>query len=244
MHRSFVFAGALLLAAGTAVADDAGYGLIETAPGFTYVHTSPVLGGSQGFDCAGGGSTIAYNMTSMLGVAADLGGCKVFGLDNTYGVGSKVNGSEFTYVFGPRITFRHLGKIQPFLEINFGGERISISCRHGNLGNACGSLAVPSTPTTPGQLPVLSAGTTSQLPVIVPVLNPYASDVAKNAFAMTVGGGFDIKLNKRFSLRLVQAEYLYTHFGNGCSFAICSNDNNQNSFRLKSGVVVSWGGPK
>jgi hypothetical protein len=74
------------------------------APGFSFQHNRPVLGGSQSFNCAGGGSTMAYNVTSMFGLAADLSGCKIFGLDNTDGIGSKVHGNEFTYVFGPRFT--------------------------------------------------------------------------------------------------------------------------------------------
>src|SRR5580658_2995995 len=120
MRRSFVFGGVLLLAAGTAVAQDSdNYPRVETAPAFTYVHNSPVLGGSQSFNCYGFGGTIAYNFTSLIGLAADLGGCRVAGLDNTYGVGSKVHVGEGTYVFGPRITFRK-GKVQPFLETNVG----------------------------------------------------------------------------------------------------------------------------
>jgi opacity protein-like surface antigen len=230
--RGTVLAAGVLLLAGTAVAQDSdSYPKVEMAPGFSYQHNSPVLGGSQGFNCAGGGSTIAYNPTSMFGLAMDLSGCKAFGLDNTYGIGSKVNGGEFTYVFGPRLTFRK-SKFQPFFELNFGGERVSVSCRNGNAGNACGSI-------TAGQLP-------TQLPSgpgnLVTVVNPNATSFAKNAFAMTVGGGFDIKLNKKFAIRLVQAEYLYTRFGNSCEFAYCSNNNSQNSFRLKSGIVVGWGG--
>jgi len=232
MCRSLGMAGVLVLTAGAAVAEDSSsYAKIETAPGFSYVHNSPVLGGSQGFNCAGGGGTIAYNVNSYLGIAADMSGCKAFGFDNTYGIGSKVNAGEFTYVFGPRLTFRHFGKFQPFFELNFGGERVSVSCRKGNAGNACGSIS--QTPTA-GQLP-------SGEVIIVP-LNPNATSASKNAFAMTVGGGFDIKLTKKIALRLVQAEYLYTRFGNDCQFAICSNNNNQNSFRLKSGIVVGWGG--
>jgi opacity protein-like surface antigen/outer membrane protein OmpA-like peptidoglycan-associated protein len=231
-HRLFVFAGVLVLAAGTSVAQDY-FPIVETSPGFSFQHNSPVLGGSQSFNCAGGGSTIAYNPTSVFGFAADLSGCKAFGLNNTYGVGSKVNGGEFTYVFGPRLTVRK-GKFQPFFEVNFGGERVSVSCRNGNAGNACGSI-------TTGELP-------TQLPSgpgnFVTVLNPNATSFAKNAFAMTVGGGFDIRVSKKFAIRLVQAEYLYTRFGNSCEFAICSNNNSQNSFRLKSGIVIGWGGER
>ena len=32
-------------------------------------------------------------------------------------------------------------------------------------------------------------------------------------------------MNKKFAIRLVQAEYLYTRFGNACQFAVCSNNN-------------------
>jgi opacity protein-like surface antigen len=225
-----VLAAGMLLLAGTAVAQDSdSYPKVETAPGFSYVHNSPVAGGSQSFNCAGGGGTIAYNMTSMFGLAMDLSGCKAFGLDNTYGIGSKVNGHEFTYVFGPRLTFRK-GKFQPFFELNFGGETVKVSCRNGNAGNACGSVtAVQPLPTST---------------TIVVVTNPNATSISRSAFAMTVGGGFDIKLNKKFAIRLVQAEYLYTRFGNACNFAVCSDNRSQNSFRLKSGIVVGWGGAK
>ena len=59
----------------------------------------------------------------------------------------------------------------------------------------------------------------------------------------------DLKLNKTFAVRLFQAEYLFTRFGNSCGFAICNNTNNnfndsQNSFRLESGIVIGWGGKR
>ena len=228
MHGSFVFAAAFLLAAGTAVADDE-FPRVETAPAFTYVHNSPVLGGSQSFNCYGFGGTLAVNFTSLFGLAADLGGCRVAGLDNTYGIGSKVHVGEGTYVFGPRFTFRR-GKVQPFLEVNFGLEHVRVKCNNGNAGNACGSI------TAVQPLPTDDA--------VIVVANPNATSYGQNAFALTAGGGLDIKFNKKFALRLVQAEYLYTRFGNDCQFAVCSNNNGQNSFRLKSGIVIGWGGPR
>jgi len=52
-----------------------------------------------------------------------------------------------------------------------------------------------------------------------------------SAFAMTAGGGADITLNRSLSLRAIQVEYLYTHFG-GAS---------QNNLRIQSGIVWRFG---
>lgn len=51
-----------------------------------------------------------------------------------------------------------------------------------------------------------------------------------NSFAMTMGGGMDYQYNDRFSLRLIQVEYLYTHFGGAA----------QNNARIEAGLVYTW----
>lgn len=210
--RSAMILGIVLLFGTVAFAQD--YPRLETAPSFMYIRTVPqsswftVPGAvvqAQSLNCAGGGGTIAYNVTSLVGIAADLGGCKVF--SNAYGLGNTVDGNEFTYLFGPRFTYRSGSRFEPFGEINFGGARISLSCK---------STALTCVNATGG------------------------NTFSKNAFAMTVGGGFQIKVNKKLSIRPAQLEYLYTRFGNSCTLAVCGNNNNQNSFRLKSGIVLNW----
>src|SRR5207302_573832 len=48
-----------------------------------------------------------------------------------------------------------------------------------------------------------------------------------NTFALTLGGGVDYKYNDRFSVRVIQAEYLWTHFfGTGW-----------NNARIQAGLV-------
>lgn len=221
MRRYFVLVGVLLVTVGSALAQGE-FPVVETSPAFMYIRTSPnftnsftitppggtptTVSGANEFNCAGGGGTIAYNFTSLLGVAADLGGCKFFG--NTIGLGNTITGNQFTYVFGPRLTFRNSSPFRPFFELGFGGDRLSASCK--STAYTC--------------LSAVGGGTYS-----------------KNAFALSVGGGFDIQLSKKISLRPVQAEYFYTRFGNNCALAVCNNNNNQNSFRLKSGIVIAWG---
>jgi outer membrane immunogenic protein len=63
-------------------------------------------------------------------------------------------------------------------------------------------------------------------------LTPNSSGLAgsDNGFALTAGGGLDVKLSHHFSLRVVQADYFLTHFNN-------SLNNRQNNFRIGAGIV-------
>lgn len=54
-----------------------------------------------------------------------------------------------------------------------------------------------------------------------------------NSFAMSAGGGLQVGLNRRFSLRVLQAEYLYTRLPNLL-------DGYQNSYRIGAGVVLRF----
>jgi len=53
------------------------------------------------------------------------------------------------------------------------------------------------------------------------------------AFAANVGGGLDKRLNSRFSIRLIDADYLVTTFDNGVN-------NHQNNARISAGVVIHF----
>jgi opacity protein-like surface antigen len=56
----------------------------------------------------------------------------------------------------------------------------------------------------------------------------------ENNFAMTAGGGIDIKVSKHVSVRPVQAEYFMTKIPDGLN-------NRQNNFRFGAGVVFRFG---
>src|SRR2546430_1413555 len=53
-----------------------------------------------------------------------------------------------------------------------------------------------------------------------------------NSFAMALGGGADYKVTEHVALRLIQVEYLYTHFAG----------TRQNNARIESGIAYRWGG--
>jgi hypothetical protein len=137
MRKCFVLVGLILVAAGSALAQDDSFPKVETSPAFMFIRTPTSFtvpnGGpsfSESLNCAGGGGTFAYNFTSVLGLAADLGGCKYFG-ETVPALASKISGNDFTYMFGPRFTFRSSSAFRPFFEVNFGGNRLSLSCDSG-----------------------------------------------------------------------------------------------------------------
>jgi hypothetical protein len=70
--------------------------------------------------------------------------------------------------------------------------------------------------------------------------NSLGTDLAplgtNNSFLLTAGGGVDWKVNHTIAVRLVQAEYVYSQFLNGIG-----HDNRQNSVRLSTGIVFSFG---
>jgi len=179
MRKLMIACGLLLLWAASARAqEDRGF---EVSGNYQYVRFNPGNGAS-GINCQGGSGLFGAYLTSQVGVIGEFGGCKVTGLP------SGVSSHGLDYLFGPRLYFPTHGRVFPFVQALFGGER-------------------------------LSAGATG------------FGSASSSAFAMTVGGGADVTLTQHVSLRAIQAEYLYTHFGGG----------SQNNFRLQSGIVWRFG---
>lgn len=57
---------------------------------------------------------------------------------------------------------------------------------------------------------------------------------SQSHFAMTAGGGVDLKVSRHIAIRLVQAEYFMTKFPDGLN-------NRQNNFRFSTGIVFRFG---
>jgi opacity protein-like surface antigen len=175
MRKLLILFGFILLAASSAKAqENRGF---EVSGNYQYVRINPG-GGASGANCQGGSGSFAAYLKAWVGVVGDFGACKVTGLP------SGASSHEMNYLFGPKAYFSNHGRLNPYVQALFGGERLSAG--------------------------VTGLGTASS-----------------NAFAMTFGGGADITLSRHVSLRAIQVEYLYTHFG-GAS---------QNNMRLQSGIV-------
>ena len=69
------------------------------------------------------------------------------------------------------------------------------------------------------------------------LLTPASTGVAGSAtvFALTAGGGLDLRPGHLFSIRAVEVDYLYTQFNNGVN-------QRQNNLRVSAGVFFHFGG--
>src|SRR5262249_2165071 len=104
------------------------------------------------------------------------------------------SGQDFTlstYLFGPRISYRHWNRVTPFAEVLFGAERVSTSTATANRSD--------------------------------------------NNFAMTAGGGLDVKLAKHVSVRPVKVDYLLTRFA-----AKGADPTSQKNLRISTGIVFHF----
>ena len=61
---------------------------------------------------------------------------------------------------------------------------------------------------------------------------------AQDSFAMTAGGGLDLKVHRHFAIRIIQAEYLMTRFASYTTGATGA----QNDMRLSAGLAYRFGG--
>jgi len=58
-----------------------------------------------------------------------------------------------------------------------------------------------------------------------------------NGFTEMLGGGIDVKVNKHFALRLIQADWVYYHFNNS---SIISDVSSGGNAKIATGIVVRF----
>lgn len=182
---------------------------LEWFMGYSFWRAVPTAFSNRMGYLHGGSTSIAYNLNRYLGLVADFGGydnnrLTLFNPSGTVTVDS--NGSAYTYVFGPRFSYRRYERFAPFAQALFGGTHASSVTISGCTGT--------------------------------PTCTPLGSD---NAFAAVLGAGLDIKISHHVALRLIDADFLLTHFRDPVSTDGLERGWQKN-VRLSTGIVFRFGG--
>src|SRR2546422_3518449 len=90
--------------------------------GYSLFRYNPATSGVKSWNMNGGSGSFAYNAKNWLGLVGDFGG-----YHNGNILSSGVSSNEYTYLFGPRISYRHYEKLTPFGQILFGGAHVTAS---------------------------------------------------------------------------------------------------------------------
>jgi len=147
---------------------------VDLSAGYSFWRAVPISAENRIAWTHGGTASVAYNWNDWLGAVAEFGAFRVTRSGTAASNIVSAHGDVFTYLFGPRVSFRH-DRFTPFVQVLLGGVNASQVTLSG-CAVGCASLA------------------------------------GDDAFAMTAGGGLDVRLSHRFAIRLFQAEYLMTRF--------------------------------
>ncbi len=182
---------------------------IEWFLGYSYLRATPTLASGNRMMWLNGGSTsLAFNFNRYLGLVGDFGGFRDSEL-RLSGTGGN-----------PSRVADSSGSVYTYLA----GPRLSFF-KNDRLSPFAQALfgSVHASDVTLSSCPTGSSCT------LLPV---------ENKFAMTAGGGLDIRVHRHFAIRIVQAEYLMTRFED----LDTGKSVRQDDMRLSSGIVLRFGG--
>jgi opacity protein-like surface antigen len=180
---------------------------METFLGYTFTRFNSATN-VPAFSANGGSGQFVYNFSNWLGGVADFGAVHNGNIHNIH-----LDSTAATFLLGPRVALRRWSRFTPYVQALFGGV-------YGTT-----SVAVPPD--------VLVIGDD----VVVPAGTHFRATAQQTSFAMTAGGGLDIKVSKHVSIRPIQLEYFLTrlrHFRT-------DDDNTQNNLRYSAGVNFTFG---
>jgi hypothetical protein len=180
---------------------------METFLGYTYVRVNSASN-VPAFSANGGGGQFAYNFGKYISGVADLGAVHSGNIG-----GIRIDNTAASFLFGPRVSFRY-PHIRPYFQVLFGGVYLTASTE-------LRAIAVDPSPPTPIPGQPITARIGAQ----------------QTAFAMTAGGGLDIKINKHISFRPIGLDYYLTRLEN----LRTQDDNNQNNLRYTTGFNFTFG---
>ena len=117
MRKLVCLAGLFFLVCLTAAAQDESKA--QAFAGYSYIRANPATSGAPSFNLNGGAASFAYT-PSALGIVGEFGGYHVGSIN-----GVNVDSNLYTYLFGPRYSFRHNEHFTPFAQALFGGAHIA-----------------------------------------------------------------------------------------------------------------------
>ncbi len=207
--RSVLLVGVVLLIGRTAFAQE--YAKWEIPVDYSYARGNPA-NVAKPFSLNGAGGGIVYNFNRFFGIKGDL-----------QGYGSTTSTFNNVRVVNPDGTITLIPQVKA----------------NGNLFTymAGPQLRLP-THTFKPFAEFLFGGAHTNLYTNLVKASGATVGPNNNAFAMSVGGGFDIRVNKTISIRPFQMDYLLTRFGNSL---IPGGNHNQNNFRYVAGINFTFG---
>ena len=209
MRKSIAVMGVALLFTLAAAAQDTPK--METFLGYTYVRANSATN-VPAFSANGGSGQFAYNFNKWLSGVADVGAVHSGNIS-----GFHLDSTIANFVFGPRVSLRY-SRLRPYFQTLFGGVYAATSTR---------VVAIP-----------VAAPLATFVPTPIPG-EPITARLGaqQTAFAMTIGGGLDIKISKHLSFRPIGLDYYMTRLQD----LRTQGDNNQNNLRYTTGFNFTFG---
>jgi outer membrane immunogenic protein len=103
---------------------------VDVFAGYSYVRENPGPASGDSFSLNGGSASVTYHIKDWVSAVADFGG-----YHNGSILGTGVDGTLSTYLFGPRVSYRSYRHFTPFAEALFGVAHAGASIAGGASGS-------------------------------------------------------------------------------------------------------------
>ncbi len=199
MNKCILIIGAAALSVWTAAAEEVPK--VGVFLGYEYVRFNsqtdlPLwpISGVPSFNGHGGGGQFIYNINHWLSGVFDAGAVT----NDAYG-DFRTNSTFINFVAGPRVSIRSNKHVTPYFQVLFGGV-------YGTSSIPINGLVDPSSP-------ILNV-----LPNLLPDQPVSARFVrSQTGFAMTAGGGIEVKISRHVVFRPLAVDYYMTKLRNAAS---------------------------
>lgn len=132
--------------------------------------------------CLGGGATAGFRISNSWQLIADIGGCKMIGLE------TNLSGDSLTYMAGPRWNTRIAGPWSAYWQFLAGGNKVTEERMYPELKQQLERTAALENKTPPSH-------------------DDYTEAIESNGFSISTGGGVNYNFNPAVTLRVTELSY-------------------------------------